>query len=194
MIPQPFLQALADDRLQALIGDFRELRASLSIHCEDPVRVALQSLLRTVYEIVYDQNEIRKLEDDDPTVDSSASTTIRPADVLDGIHIAEAIMLGHGFADTVAALCLFRAKLRLTGVASEVDVLSKFDDFLRLIGFEAVSVRDLWDQCSAYTEQQARLWAAVTALLYAVRDHCSHAAVTTTTLPAEVTATATPVQ
>lgn len=191
MIPEPFLQALADDRLQALIGDFRELRASLSIHCEDPVRVALQSLLRTVYEIVYDQNEIRKLEDDDSPIDSSAST-IRPADVLDGIHLAEAIMLGHGFADTVAALCLFRAKLRLTGVASEVDVLSKFDDFLRLIGFEAVSVRDLWDQCSAYKEQQARLWAAVTALLYAVRDHCSHAAVTTTTLPAEVTAT--PVQ
>lgn len=157
-------QALIDPRFQSLIAEFHAVRDGVCVDDEPPVRAAVRTLFDAIHDVVYDQNEVMKLTGaDDPAV----------PEMLEGLRCAQAFVLDTAFLDAVTVLCMFRSKLKLTGVLSEEGVLRDLDAFLALLGVsETVSVLGLWERCAADADQRRRIWDAVTGVLYAVRDHC----------------------
>lgn len=159
-------RALADERFRELLVDFYALRDTVCVLDEPALRAVIRTLFDTIHDAVRDRNELLKLTGaDDPSV----------PDVLETLRFGEAFVLDEAFLDAVTALCLFRAKLKLADVVSETGVLGDLDEFLALLGFGSVSVLALWEGCADYADLRARIWAAVTGVLYAVRDHCQYA-------------------
>lgn len=159
-------RALTDERFRELLADFYALRDTVSVLDEPALRAVVGALFDTIHDTVHDRNEILKLTGaDDPSV----------PEVLETLRFGQAFVMDEAFLDAVTALCLFRAKLKLADVVSETVVLGDLDRFLALLGFESVSVLALWEGCSDDTDLQSRIWAAVTGVLYAVRDHCQYA-------------------
>ena len=178
-VVEGFVQGLLDPRFQGLIGEFYGLRMQIHIQPDGKLLGAIQALLTSLYTILEDQYGLQQLQA--ATGDTATLPPLLPdVDVpevlscMDGLHD---LVSGPAFADTATVLFILCGKLKLqTGVVPNdpIDVLSRLDDFLGLLGLRDVSILQLWENATGeLSEQRQVLYDAVMAVLTTVQQECS---------------------